>query len=166
MTPQSKGSALSIDDALDQVRSFHRHIHAPVAEHPMLLPRHPGKALAATILVSRLAKELARSADGDKDVLLYRAAMELEELAEWLLAHGNSNLVDVADALGDRFYLLLGDSVATGLPLADLFQEIHRSNMSKLTAMHTGVGKGVKGASYKRPEIVKVLARFGYSGRE
>jgi len=129
----------------------------------MLLPRHPGKALAATILVGRLAKELAKSADGDKDVLLCRAAMELEELAEWLLAHGNSNLVDVADALGDRFYLLLGDSVATGLPLAELFQEIHRSNFTKLPAVHTGVGKGVKGVGYQRPEIAKVLERFGYS---
>ena len=145
--------------------SFHRHIHATVAERPTLLPGHPGKALGATVLVGRLAKELARSADGEKDVVLCRAAMVLEELAEWLFACANSNLVDVADALGDRFYLLLGDAVATGLPLADLFQEIHRSNMSKLAAVHTGVGKGVKGPSYERPRIAGVLARFGYSGR-
>jgi predicted HAD superfamily Cof-like phosphohydrolase len=158
--------SLTLDDAIDQVRSFHRHIHAPVVERPTLLPRHPGKALGATILIRRLAKELAQSADGEKDVLLCRAAMELEELAEWTFAHAQSNLVDVADALGDRFYLLLGDSVATGLPLADLFLEIHRSNLTKLPAVHTGVGKGVKGRAYERPRIAEVLERFGYSSRE
>ncbi len=151
---------MTLEAALDQVRSFHRHIGAPVAEHPTLLSGHPGKALGATVLVRRLAKELARSADGEKDVVLCRAAMVLEELSEWLFACANSNLVDVADALGDRFYLLLGDAVATGLPLADLFQEIHRSNMSKLPAVHTGVGKAVKGSDYQRPEIEAILARF------
>ena len=92
--------------------------------------------------------------------------MILEELAEWLLAHANSNLVDVADALSDRFYLLLGDAVATGLPLTDLFQEVHRSNMTKLAAVHTVVGKGIKGPSYERPKIAKELARIGYLGHE
>ncbi len=83
--------------------------------------------------------------------------MELEELAEWLLAHGNSNLVGVADAIGDRFYLLLGDTVATGLPLEELFKAVHVSNMSKLAAVHTGIGKAVKGADYIRPKIADLL---------
>jgi predicted HAD superfamily Cof-like phosphohydrolase len=85
--------------------------------------------------------------------------MMLEELREWLFAHANSNLVDAADALADRFYLLLGDAVATGLPLADLFQEVHKSNMGKLAGVRTGVGKGLKGPNYCRPQIEKVLLR-------
>ncbi len=92
--------------------------------------------------------------------------MVLDELCEWLFAHANSNLIGVADALADRFYLLLGDAVATGLPLGDLFQEIHKSNMSKLAGVHTGVGKSVKGRNYSRPQIEKVLVQSGYSSRE
>ncbi len=116
-------------------------------------------------LVSRLGKQLLQAADGDKDIVICRAAMVLEELAEWLQAHANSNVVGAADAIADRFYLLLGDAVATGLPLTDLFQEAHRSNMTKLMAVHTGVGKGVKGLGYQRPQIAKILARIGYLDR-
>ncbi len=97
---------------------------------------------------------------------LCRAAMELEELAEWLLAHAQANLVGVADALGDRLYLLLGDAVATGLPLAELFSVVHESNMSKLGGVHTGLGKGVKGPGYARPRIAEVLAQHGCPRQE
>src|SRR5262245_20797281 len=123
MSYQSMRLALSLDDALGNVRSFYRRIGAPVVELPTLLPGRPAKALAASTLVAQLRKEVLSGADGDKDVVLCRAAMVLEELREWLFAHASSNLVDAADALADRFYLLLGDAVATGLPLAELFQE-------------------------------------------
>lgn len=160
-----ESNELFIAQAADQVRSFHRHIDAPVANAPKLLRGNPAKTLAAMSLVSRLGKQLLQAADGDKDIVICRAAMVLEELAEWLQAHANSNVVGAADAIADRFYLLLGDAVATGLPLTDLFQEAHRSNMTKLMAVHTGVGKGVKGLGYQRPQIAKILARIGYLDR-
>ncbi len=94
--------------------------------------------MAACALVGRIANELSREADGEKDMVLCRAAMVLEELAEWLYAHANPNLVKAADAIGDRLYVLLGDAVATGLPLEDLFIEVHRSTMSKLSSVHCG----------------------------
>ena len=47
-----------------------------------LLPGHPGKTLAAAVLVGRLATELAREADGEKDLVLCRAAMTLGSDAE------------------------------------------------------------------------------------
>lgn len=160
MAEQEEYGRLTLDEAVGLVRSFHQRIQAPIATRPTLLARHPGKALGATIQVGKLAAEFAQIADGGKDLLLCRAAMELEELSEWLLAHAQSNLVSAADALGDRLYLLLGDAVATGLPLADLFLEVHRSNMSKLSTVHTGLGKGVKGPNYERPRIAEVLAQF------
>jgi hypothetical protein len=166
MASQDDHAELTLDKAVKLVGSFHQRIQAPIAEKPTLLARHPGKALGATLLVGKLATEFARIADGDKDLLLCRAAMELEELSEWLLAHAQANLVGVADALGDRLYLLLGDAVATGLPLAELFSVVHESNMSKLSTVHTGLGKGVKGPRYTRPRIAEVLAQFGYPRQE
>ena len=156
----SESDELSIAQATDCVRLFHRRIGAPVANAPTLLRGHPAKTVAATILVGRLRKHLLQTADGNKDIVICRVAMVLEELAEWLQAHANTDVVGAADAIADRFYLLLGDAVATGLPLTDLFREIHRSNMTKLVAVHTGVGKGVKGLGYERPRIAKVLARI------
>jgi predicted HAD superfamily Cof-like phosphohydrolase len=105
-----------IDEAIEMVRTFHRQIQAPIADVPRLLPGHPGKALAAAVLVGRLANELVRESDGEKDLVLCRAAMTLEELAEWLRAHAQQDLTAAADAIGDRLYLLLGDGVASGLP--------------------------------------------------
>lgn len=166
MASQDDHAELTLDKAVKLVGSFHQRIQATIAEKPTLLARHPGKALRATIQVGKLAKEFAEIADGDKDLLLCRAAMELEELSEWLLAHAQANLVNAADALGDRLYLLLGDAVATGLPLGDLFLAVHESNMSKLSTVHTGLGKGVKGPSYKLPRIAEVLARYGCPRQE
>lgn len=162
MASQDDHANLTLDEAAGLVRSFHERIQAPIAEKPTLLARHPGKALGASIQVGKLATEFAQIADGDKDLLLCRAAMELEELSEWLLAHAQSNLVGAADALADRLYVLLGDAVATGLPIAELFLAVHESNMSKLNAVHTGLGKGVKGRDYEGPRIADVLARFRY----
>lgn len=160
MTAHNEHAEITLDEPIKLVGSFHQRIQAPMAEKPTLLARHPGKALGATILVNQLAQRFTRIADGDNDLLLCRATMELEELAEWLLAHAQANLIGVADALGDRLYLLLGDAVATGLPLAELFSVVHESNMSKLGGVHTGLGKGVKGPGYARPRIAEVLARL------
>ena len=58
--------------------------------------------------------------------------MAVEELGEWLAANGKSDLPGAADALGDRLYVLLGDAVATGIPLPEVFEAVHESNWSKL----------------------------------
>jgi predicted HAD superfamily Cof-like phosphohydrolase len=130
---------------------------SPIADVPRLLPGHPGKSLGAAVLVGRLANELARESDGEKDLVLCRAAMAIEELAEWLRAHAQQDLTAAADAIGDRLYLLLGDAVAAGLPLAEIFRSVHNSNMTKMSGVRTGVGKAVKGRNLCRPEIETIL---------
>lgn len=82
MAWQDEHAKLTLDEAVGLVRSFHQRIQAPIATKPALLAWHPGKALGATIQVGKLAAEFAQIAEGDKDLLLYRAAMELEELSE------------------------------------------------------------------------------------
>ena len=150
---------MTLDEAVGMVRDFHRKIRAPIAGAPRLLPGHPGKTLASATLVGKLAKELASESDGEQDLVLCRAAMCLEELTEWLRAHAQQGLTAAADAIGDRFYLLIGDVVATGLPLAEIFQSVHTSNMTKMTCVRTGVGKAVKCRSFRRPEIEAILKK-------
>ena len=57
---------------------------------------------------STIASTLAETADAAEngDVLLSRAAMALEELAEWVTAHARGDLVAAADAWADRAYVL------------------------------------------------------------
>lgn len=58
-----------------------------------------------------------------------RVSLIAEELKEFSEAH---SFVDVADALGDLLYVVLGAAVTYGIDLEPVFNEIHRSNMSKL----------------------------------
>jgi predicted HAD superfamily Cof-like phosphohydrolase len=147
---------MQIDSALDDVREFHQKMNAPTARSPRLLP---GNATTAGELAARLhtfADETASVAGTSGDILLARAAMAMEELAEWLTAHERSDLIAAADAWADRAYVLLGDAVAAGLPAEKLSAEVHRSNMTKEPDT-AGSGKAIKGASYDPPRIADVL---------
>src|SRR5476649_2220898 len=62
-----------------------------------------------------------------------RIALLAEELKELQQAVDDNNLVEVADALCDLQYVLAGAILEFGLgeKFKDLFDEVHRSNMSK-----------------------------------
>jgi predicted HAD superfamily Cof-like phosphohydrolase len=86
-----------------------------------------------------------------------------EENEEYLEACRNGDIVEIADALGDMMYILFGTICKHGLQhrIADVFDEIHRSNMSKLDAdgrpIYREDGKVMKSELYFRPDIKAVL---------
>ena len=92
-----------------------------------------------------------------------RYALLKEENEEYLEACKNNDLVEVADALGDQLYILCGTILKHGLQnkIEEVFEEIHRSNMSKLDENGDPIfredGKVMKGKGYFRPDIKKIL---------
>ncbi|MGB0368850.1 MAG: hypothetical protein ACPGU4_05520 [Flavobacteriales bacterium] len=98
-----------------------------------------------------------------KDDVLLRHRLMHEENEEYLEAAQNGDLVEIADALGDMMYILYGTICKHGLQhrIADIFDEIHRSNMSKLDAdgnpIYREDGKVMKGENYFKPNIAKYL---------
>ena len=86
-----------------------------------------------------------------------------EENQEYLEAAKNNDLVEVADALGDMLYILCGTILSHGMQhkIEEVFEEIQRSNMSKLGAdgepIYREDGKVMKGPNYFKPDIVKIL---------
>ena len=88
-----------------------------------------------------------------------------EENDEYLEAALENNLVQIADALGDKLYILCGTIIAHGLQhkIIEVFNEIHRSNMSKLDSngkpIYREDGKILKGENYFLPDIKSVLAK-------
>ena len=104
-------------------------------------------------------------------VELTEAEMELrfrlmqEENEEYLEAAKNGDIVEIADALGDQLYILCGTILKHGLQhkIAEVFQEIQRSNMSKLAAdgkpIYREDGKVMKSELYFRPDIHTILAK-------
>ena len=96
-------------DALRSVAEFHRTFRVPVLESPRI-PSPDRCQLRVNLLQE-----------------------ELDELRE---AIAEGNMVEIADALADLQYVLSGAVLEFGLGsrFAALFDEVHRSNMSKTCA--------------------------------
>jgi predicted HAD superfamily Cof-like phosphohydrolase len=86
-----------------------------------------------------------------------------EENEEYLEAARQGDIVEIADALGDMLYILCGTINAHGLQhkMAEVFEEIQRSNMSKLDEngkpIYREDGKVLKSGRYFRPDISAIL---------
>lgn len=86
-----------------------------------------------------------------------------EENKEYLEACWEGNLVEIADALGDQLYILCGTLLKHGLQhkIEEVFNEIHRSNMSKLDKDGKPIfredGKILKSDQYFKPNIEAIL---------
>lgn len=86
-----------------------------------------------------------------------------EELIEYFDACKDDNLTEIADALADQLYILLGTIVSHGMQevIEPIFNEVHRSNMSKLGAdgkpIYREDGKILKGENYSPPNVSQYL---------
>ena len=83
---------------------------------------------------------------------------ELEELSD---AVADRDMIQIADALTDLLYVVYGAGHAFGLDLDECFEEVHRSNMSKLgengRPIHREDGKVMKGPGYFEPDLEGIL---------
>jgi predicted HAD superfamily Cof-like phosphohydrolase len=88
-----------------------------------------------------------------------------EENEEYLEAAKRGDLVEIADALGDQLYILCGTILKHGLQekIAEVFQEIQRSNMSKLDKegkpIYREDGKVLKSELYFKPNIKSIIEK-------
>ena len=86
-----------------------------------------------------------------------------EENEEYLEAARDGDIVEIADALGDQLYILCGTILKHGLQhkISEVFEEIQRSNMSKLDAdgkpIYREDGKILKSDQYFKPNIKAIL---------
>lgn len=96
-------------------------------------------------------------------LLKLRFHLMKEENEEYLEAVQNGDLIEMADALGDMLYILCGTIISHGMQdlIENIFDEIQKSNMSKLGAdgkpIYREDGKVMKGPNYFKPDIAKVL---------
>ena len=103
----------------------------------------------------------------DPSESMLRYELGKEELIEYLEACNNDDLVEITDALADQLYILLGTMVAHGMQdiIEDVFDEVHRSNMSKLGAdgkpIYREDGKVLKGPNFTPPNIEQFLTDSG-----
>ena len=128
---------MTLSDAIEKVREFHDAFGIKNAEAP--------------------TAQLSES-----DIVL-RYKLMREENEEYLEAAKQGDLVEIADALGDMLYSLCGTILSHGLEgkMAEVFEEIQRSNMSKLdkdgNAIYREDGKVLKSDLYSKPDLASIL---------
>jgi predicted HAD superfamily Cof-like phosphohydrolase len=81
-----------------------------------------------------------------------------EELDELIEASSGNDLVEVADALADLLYVVNGTALAWGIAMQPIFDEVHRSNMTKTETIEREDGKtvAIKG-KYSQPNLEPIL---------
>jgi predicted HAD superfamily Cof-like phosphohydrolase len=128
---------LTLARAIDHVKEFHHAFLLPVRQEPQ--------------------------AEIPEKEMTLRFKLMKEENEEYLEAAKNGDIVEIADALGDMLYILCGTINAHGLQhvMAPVFEEIQRSNMSKLDANGQPIfredGKVLKSELYFKPDIAKAM---------
>ena len=127
----------TLQSKIDKVKEFHIVFKLPYQEQPVAML--------------------------DENIVRLRHRLMAEENDEYLDACLKGDLVEIADALGDKLYILCGTIISHGLQykIAEVFDEIHRSNLSKLDEQGQPIyredGKIMKSEKYFKPDIAKVL---------
>lgn len=128
---------MTLNDAIEKVREFHDAFGIKNAESP--------------------------TAQLSESNILLRYKLMREENEEYLEAAERGDLVEIADALGDMLYILCGTILSHGLEgkMAEVFEEIQRSNMSKLdkngNPIYREDGKVLKSDLYFKPDLASIL---------
>jgi predicted HAD superfamily Cof-like phosphohydrolase len=129
---------IKMQEQINKVAEFQKSFGQFISQEPMLV----------SFALSKLRFELMK-----------------EENEEYLEAVAADDLVEIADALGDQLYILCGTILTHGMQhiITDVFDEIHRSNMSKLDMDGNPIINGQNGVLDTTREIGKVLKSTNYS---
>ncbi|MDA9708317.1 nucleoside triphosphate pyrophosphohydrolase family protein [Alphaproteobacteria bacterium] len=97
----------------------------------------------------------------DDNIIKLRINLIKEELLELEEAINEKNIEETADALTDILYVTYGAGHAFGIDLDKCFDEVQKSNMSKLdkfgNPIYNNQGKVMKGPLYFKPNFKKIL---------
>lgn len=93
------------------------------------------------------------------DVMELRFGLILEEVAELMKAVEDGDMVEVADAIADTIYVLIGTAVSMGIPLHEVWAEVQRSNMAKVEggARRNAAGKVIKPEGWTPPHLAAMF---------
>lgn len=97
----------------------------------------------------------------DADDLLRRVTLISAEAAEFGDAARERDLIEMADALADLLYVTYGAAVELGIPIDEVFRQVHLSNMSKEgpggEVVKDAGGKVLKPDTYKPVDLSWIL---------
>lgn len=145
---------------LDQVKEFHER-HGFAVKESLLSPMkvHDIRQLKAT---GSSLIEIAKSMISSPELSVQRLSLMLEEMGEVVEAVLDNDVVSLSDGLADLIYVVCGTAVAYGIPLDEIFDEVHSSNMTKpVTGEPLLKGSASKSGTYRKADVEGVLRRLG-----
>ncbi|MEQ1680028.1 MAG: hypothetical protein E8D52_08200 [Nitrospira sp.] len=86
-----------------------------------------------------------------------RVRLIQEEFDELKEAMASGNLAEVAKEMADLLYVTYGTAVSYGIDMEPVFQEVHRSNLSKIGGYKRADGKWVKPPTYSPANIQPIV---------
>ncbi len=112
--------------------------------------------------MEKFGQEVKKKAEfPSESIVRLRYNLIKEELDEFEEAVKEKNLKEVADSLTDILYVTYGAGHAFGINLDKCFDEVQRSNMSKLgedgKPIYNEQGKVMKGPNYFKPDLSKFI---------
>ena len=145
-------------NSYERVREFHETFGHPVAPEPTTIK--DDRYVLRLALILEEAIELADALGFPTDDIKDSADYMLNKIGPRIYDE-NVDLVAVADALGDLDYVINGAALEMGIPLPEVTEEIHRSNMTKLgpdgKPIYREDGKILKGKDYEPPNLGPIL---------
>jgi predicted HAD superfamily Cof-like phosphohydrolase len=90
-----------------------------------------------------------------------RVSLIQEECAEVCEALSQRDIEAIAKELADLLYVVYGTAVSCGIDMTPVFQEVHRSNMSKVGGHKRADGKWLKPPDYSPAHLQPILAAQG-----
>lgn len=149
--------------ASEQVKEFHKAFSVEDAEKPTI-PSLDRRIMRARLIVEEVFEFLEASGLSLKMLSTLSSKNATFYIVPMVsgLNYVTPNIVEAADALADIKYVVEGAALTWGIPLDEVFDEVHRSNMSKVP--EDGViikredGKVLKPPTYSPPNIHPILA--------
>lgn len=159
----------------EAIEEFMRRCDQEVAKYPGL----PEDKIV-TLRIRLMVEELMGSVEGpldiedDVDAARYIDLLVKNKSDELVISMIKGDLVGVADGLADVLYVVFGTAIAYGIDIQEVFDEVHRSNLSKTvwseelqryTIEKDEFGKGIKPPTYSPAAIEPIIQRQIENGK-
>lgn len=159
-----------------QIAEFMRRCDQEVAKYPQL----PDDKIV-TLRIRLMVEELLGATDtkdwdelDDVEKSRYVHLLVLNKSDELVKSMLDGDLVGVADGIADVLYVVIGTAIAYGINIKEVFDEVHRSNLSKTvwleelqryTIEKDEFGKGIKPPTYSPADLETIVYRQVQEGQ-
>lgn len=147
------------------IEEFMRRCDQDVAAYPQL-PSDDVRKLRIRLMVEELLGAVDPEEYANADANQYVELLIKNKSNELIASMLAGDLVGVADGLADVLYVVIGTAVAYGIDIQEVFDEVHRSNLSKTVwdeerqrwyIEKDEFGKGIKPDTYSPADIAPII---------